>query len=197
MSDITDILSIEGNNVCVDCGKEGVEFVSINNAVFLCNDCQEGHSSLFEFSTIKLLTDNFSSQQLKQLEIGGNQRFLKNLSDFGIIANQGENLNKYLYKASEYYRNLIVAEMTNSEPPSKISLNEAQEILQVNENKVVSPKKKSGQIGAIFNKAASIAKSSIKSTEEKIKNLHIKDKIKSTGQFISSGASKIAVSVIV
>ena len=56
-SDINEIMKIEGNNKCIDCLAENPTFASINNAVFLCENCANIHKRLgTNISIIKSLT---------------------------------------------------------------------------------------------------------------------------------------------
>lgn len=76
---ITEIISDEINNVCFECGIVNPEFISLNNAVFLCSTCAEGHNKFpKEISTI--IPKDFtllSTEELKYVLIGGNKTLIE------------------------------------------------------------------------------------------------------------------------
>jgi len=54
---IDDLLKDKDNNVCFDCNKSFPEWVSVNNAIFLCLDCAGVHRSLgLQISVVRSLT---------------------------------------------------------------------------------------------------------------------------------------------
>jgi len=126
--EIEKIIAIEGNNRCVDCGSDDPQWASLNNSVFVCLNCAGIHRNLGpEVSFIRsLVMDSWEDKQLKLLFLGGNTRFISNLEDYGICKNNNHlSLNpdkiekKYLYKASEYYRELLDSELNMTEAPQK------------------------------------------------------------------------------
>lgn len=201
------LISIEGNNRCIDCDLDHVQWVSLNNSVFLCNDCAEKHTALEHVSILRPLDFQFSNEELKLLEIGGNSRFIANLKEFGIeVSCNAENdsemsLNKYLYVASVYYRKLIISELTNQKQPDKPQIKLAQELylvdLEQSEDETSKKKGKSivSKFGEFFSKAATKAKSSIKITEDKFSKLELTLKAKKTGKFLSDKASSLTVTL--
>ena len=103
---IKSILSDEMNNECFDCGALNPEFISINNAIFLCKNCSYLHKK-FPVEISKIILNNLyklEEKELYYLYFGGNRK----LSEF-IYFNP--RLSKYksdmLYKMKEliYYRN--------------------------------------------------------------------------------------------
>ena len=95
------ILSIdEGNNKCVDCGKENPTKVSVNNGVILCEECATQHSQLGSMiSYIRDLSDGFDDY----FTLGGNYKFKKFLNEENVDASLPIN-KKYLTKACDFYR---------------------------------------------------------------------------------------------
>lgn len=126
--EIEKIVSINGNNKCVDCGSEDPQWASLNNSVFVCLNCAGIHRNLgINVSFIRsLVMDSWDDKQLKLLFLGGNYRFMENLEEYGVVKDSNEvTLNpdkiekKYLYKASQYYRELLQAELNLESAPQK------------------------------------------------------------------------------
>ena len=103
---IGEICKDKMNSICFDCGAQNPTFISINNGIFLCNQCATVHSyfvpgvSKIENNDLYSLTPN----QLKYLASGGNTRlndFI--LDEYPKIENYSQ---KILYKtrAMDYYR---------------------------------------------------------------------------------------------
>lgn len=231
--EIEKIISIEGNSRCIDCGSDDPQWASLKNSVFVCSNCSVIHRSLGnEISEIRsLVSDKWDDKQLKQLFLGGNIRFIANLEDFGIVKNNNHlSLNpekiekKYLYIASEYYRQVLSAELNMNESPKKPDMlkgceliiqkelekpgdsvytieqdnndeaeNEEEEEVEENNdnsenntdnNNIVVKQKKSikDKISGFFSTAAKKTKKTYKKLEEKVSQLHIKEKLKQTGE---------------
>lgn len=250
--EIEKIISIEGNNRCIDCGSDDPQWASLNNSVFVCINCAGIHRGLGnEISDIRsLVMDNWNDKQLKQLFLGGNTRFVSNLEDYGIVKNNNHlSLNpekiekKYLYIASEYYRQVLDAELNMMESPEKPDISRGCEILvqkdffekqtdsvypiegdindYSNENeveegsdevkepnsKVKEKKSLKDKISGFFSSAAKETKKTYNKLEEKVSQMHIKDKLKQTGEktvilakdtgkYISTKATQVKVSLI-
>ena len=103
---INQIYSDKMNSICFDCGNENPVFVSINNGIFLCDQCATVHMSfppgisIIENNDLYALSENV----LKFLALGGNTRlndFI--LDEFPKLENYGQ---KLLYKTHglDYYR---------------------------------------------------------------------------------------------
>ena len=71
---IREIENEKMNHECFDCGKKDPQFISINNAIFLCEDCAQIHKSFPD--NISFIIDNnlnlLTSTFLKYLYYGGN-----------------------------------------------------------------------------------------------------------------------------
>ena len=102
---IKSILNDEMNHECFDCGSINPEFISINNAIFLCENCSYIHG-IFPMEISKIIPNNLynlNEKELYYLYFGGNRR----LSEFIYL---NPELGKYrsdtLYKLNEmrYYR---------------------------------------------------------------------------------------------
>jgi len=119
-SDINEIMKIEGNNKCIDCLAENPTFASINNAVFLCENCANIHKRLgTNISIIKSLTkDEFTPEEISILKIGGNKRFNDFVKEYGIKEDQNKEF-KYHLKLAEYYRLLLLTEINKEKNPNE------------------------------------------------------------------------------
>ena len=138
MKKLNTIKEIEYNNKCFDCNNKSITHVSINNGIFLCEQCAEKHKRLGKIiSNIIPINeeDNWNETKVKYLEKGGNKRLISLLSD---TYNIDKNLlnNEELYKSNllSYYRKLIKAEVNNEPPPSEIKFENALDICYTVEN---------------------------------------------------------------
>ena len=102
---IKSILGDEMNKECFECGSSNPEFISINNAIFLCKNCSRLHKK-FPDELSKIIYNNLyklDEKELYYLYYGGNRK----LSEFIYL---NPKLSKYksdiLYKMNEmkYYR---------------------------------------------------------------------------------------------
>lgn len=203
------IMSIEGNNNCVDCNQEKPQWASINNSVFLCLQCAGVHRNLgVSISYVRsLMMDDWDEKQLKMLYLGGNNRFKDNFNDFNIdISNLSIEV-KYLLKASDFYRRKLNAELnneilpatpSNDEARQKIEQDELPTIEEINQN-TEKPKESTGFMGR-FSGFMSSASSKIKETaydvKDKLNKIEVKEALKSGGektyQFAKESGSYIA-----
>ena len=117
--EIAQIMSIESNRFCIDCLAPNPTFTSVNNAVFLCENCANMHKPLgTNISLVKsLMNDQFSPQEIALLKIGGNQRFNMLMSEYGITSDQNKEF-KYHVKIADYYRKLLLAELNKEINPN-------------------------------------------------------------------------------
>ncbi len=117
--ELSQIMSNESNQQCVDCLAQNPTFTSINNAVFLCSNCANAHRALGKnISEVKSLTnDQFSPEEISLLKIGGNARFNTLMGDYGITSDQNKEF-KYHLNLADYYRKLLLAELTKDQNPN-------------------------------------------------------------------------------
>ena len=125
------------NNLCNDCNKKDPRWCSINNAVLLCAKCARKHRKYSKnVSQIKSLEgDLWSKEEIKRLNIGGNDRFSKMILSYNIpLINENAEY-KYHTKAAQYYRNLLDEELKGKNIINLIkpSLKEGIEILSKEE----------------------------------------------------------------
>ena len=94
------------NTFCFDCGSQNISFVSVNNGIFLCNECATVHMSFPQEISIIENSDLYSLTELalKYLAYGGNTRlndFI--LEEFPKLENYSQKL-LYKTRAMDYYR---------------------------------------------------------------------------------------------
>ena len=139
---IPEILSIEGNNKCFDCGAENPKWASINNGIFLCLKCAGVHRSFgLQISIIRSLQiDSWTEKQLLFLSKGGNNKFQTFLSEYKIVPSSCNEL-KYKSKAAKYYRQMLNIEVEKSIDANftgpeleKPNLETGVQILEIKEN---------------------------------------------------------------
>ena len=135
------------NSFCFDCGSKNISFVSINNGIFLCNECATVHMSFPEEVSIIENSDLYSLTELalKYLVYGGNTR----LNDFILQEYPKlENYNqKILYKtrAMDYYRKRLHYFVNGGPEPRRPSQIVGCQLIpqnQYNKNYVKIPSKK-------------------------------------------------------
>ena len=94
------------NNVCFECGAENPQYISINNAIFICKDCIVNHLS-FSHNISQIIINDLCSlnlTEIKTLFYGGNRKLIQFINfDFpGLRQLPPEVLYKTL--AVDYYR---------------------------------------------------------------------------------------------
>ena len=113
---IQSLLSIPGNNKCLECGNTSIEWVSFPTSIFLCQSCSREHKSFSKKETIKSLSiSEFTERELSKLSIGGNDRYLSILKEYNISITEPNIQNKYLTFATAYYNALLDAEINKNE----------------------------------------------------------------------------------
>jgi len=123
---VQSLLSLPGNNKCLECGNTSIEWVSFPTSIFLCQSCSREHKSFSKKETIKSLSiSEFTEKELSKLSIGGNDRYLSLLKEYNISISEPNIENKYLTFATAYYNALLEAEINknNNIPNSEETLN--------------------------------------------------------------------------
>ena len=166
--DLLPIVQIESNQICNDCGKINPHWCSITNAIFLCPSCVRTHKKFNKkISIIKSLeVDDWSKEELSILKIGGNERFNNLIKSYNIPLTKDNKEYKYYTKASQYYRDILLAEAKNKDIKNiiKPSLREGIEILYQDEYLNLFNK---DQLNEQNTKVESNGKNQIKKTENK------------------------------
>lgn len=138
MKKLNTIKEIEYNNKCFDCNNKSITHVSINNGIFLCEQCAEKHKRLGKIiSNIIPINEegNWNETKVKYLEKGGNKRLISLLSEtYNIDKNLLNNVELYKSNILSYYRKLIKAEVNNEPTPSEIKFENALDICYTVEN---------------------------------------------------------------
>ena len=138
MKKLNTIKEIEYNNKCFDCNNKSITHVSINNSIFLCEQCAEKHKRLGKIiSNIIPINEegNWNETKVKYLEKGGNKRLISLLSEtYNIDKNLLNNVELYKSNILSYYRKLIKAEVNNEPTPSEIKFENALDICYTVEN---------------------------------------------------------------
>ena len=94
------------NKVCVECKCPMPSFVSINNAIILCDRCAERHQRLgYNVSYIRNITSDWDPYLFSFLERGGNSRFIRLSKKFQLDDMPIEQ--KFNTRIVEYYRLLV------------------------------------------------------------------------------------------
>jgi len=126
---LREIMNDELNYECFDChkGYKTPEYVSLNNAIFLCDDCAEIHRQLPDYISVIVPNriKNFSNEQLKLLYYGGNRKLLEFISYEYPKLRYLEPEIMYKTEAMEYYRKFIRASAFDLDYPEKPSPNVA------------------------------------------------------------------------
>ena len=210
--DIHDIMQVEGNSECADCGAEKPKWASMNNGIFLCLKCAGVHRSFgMSISLIRSLQiDSWTENQLLFLTKGGNKNFKNNLSEFNIDPSTTNLDLKYKSKAADYYRRYLKNEVDRETDPNyvptqiiKPELNIAQEILETkeeekNEGENPTEEKKEeeqkpknrflGLMSSVLNKVKEGTTSAAKTVEKGFTDLKLGEKFKAAGGAIADAA---------
>ena len=207
--DIYDILQVEGNSECVDCGDKNPKWASMNNGVFLCLKCAGVHRSFgMNISFIRSLQiDSWTDNQLLFFTKGGNAKFKKNLEEFNIDLSSSLDI-KYKSKAADYYRrylkNEVDRECDSNYVPTQIikpELNVAQEIIEIKEenkeekNTETEQKKEKkiarsfmGFMSSVLNKVKDGTTGAAKKVEKGFTDMKLGEKFKVAGNAIAGAA---------
>jgi hypothetical protein len=108
---LENLSNIEENKKCFDCQNEPARWTSLNNGIFLCNECSEEHKN-FGLGTniIKSVSlDQWNKSQLNIMKIGGNKR-LKTFLEENDVPQSINKRKLYHSKLMVYYRKKLKAE---------------------------------------------------------------------------------------
>ena len=94
------------NKVCVECKSPMPSYVSINNAILLCNNCASRHMKLgYNVSYIRHLSSDWDAYLFTYLDRGGNSRFIRLSKKYDLDQMPIEQ--KFNTRILEYYRLLV------------------------------------------------------------------------------------------
>jgi hypothetical protein len=147
-SDIKEQISkTSGNNTCFDCDIANPDWVSINNAILLCKDCQLKHRSYgVSVSYIRSIQlDMWKEDQIALIKLGGNQR-LKDLMSVYNIKSSIDRYELFYSKLLDYYRKLLRAELKGDIRPHPPSDEEALMSIDNSKTNVVTSESKKVRI---------------------------------------------------
>ena len=106
---INEIKNNELNKECFDCGACYPEYISINNGVFICNNCLEVHNKFPKeiSSTLKNNLSSLNNKELQYMYLGGNQNLFEFINyEFPELSKFKKNI-LYQTKAMQYYRDKL------------------------------------------------------------------------------------------
>ena len=126
------------NNECFDCRKTEPKYISINNAIFLCEDCAQIHEtfpkniSFVAYNNLNLLSDNV----LKYLYFGGNENLDNFINyDFPGLQNYSAEI-LYKTQAMIYYREQLKCKIEGK--PKPVRPNDIMAYKLVSENGLIN-----------------------------------------------------------
>ncbi len=97
----------QDNKMCFDCMKPYPTFASVNNAVFLCENCADVHAKMgSHISYIRNLKSEWDEYLLCYLRRGGNARLKTFLAEYEIVED-ADLYYKYKTQAAENYRAIV------------------------------------------------------------------------------------------
>jgi ribosomal protein L37AE/L43A len=112
---VKSLLSLPGNNKCLECESTSVEWVSFPTTIFLCSSCGRKHKGFSNNEILKSLSiSEFTQKEEEKLKIGGNERYLSFLKEYNISVTEPNIESKYLTFATAYYNALIEAEINKN-----------------------------------------------------------------------------------
>ena len=158
------ILNIPKNNECFECSNLNPEFISLNNAIFLCKNCVKNHIHFPKYisNIFKNDLNNLTLKNIQYLCCGGNEK----LKQF--IKNEFPRLKKFSYQnlyrtyAMDYYRKYLEYLIEGGIKPIKPNKNKAYELLKTNNNKKI----KNSKINEIVNKNDNIDETILKNENQ-------------------------------
>ena len=158
------ILNIPKNNECFQCSNLYPEFISLNNAIFLCKNCVKNHIHFPKYisNIFKNDLNNLTLKNIQYLCCGGNEK----LKQF--IKNEFPRLKKFSYQnlyrtyAMDYYRKYLEYLIEGGIKPIKPNKNKAYELLKTNNNKKI----KNCKINEIVNKNDNIDETILKNENQ-------------------------------
>lgn len=208
--ELQELVTIEANQKCFDCGQPNPQWASINNGVFLCLRCAGVHKHLCsDISLVRSIQlETWNDKYMMFLKKGGNAQYKAALEEYNLhTTNSLEQ--KYRTKAADYYRKtlrqLVEKELNSlyeAKEINKPTMDKGNEVLkqeelkeqeeESNEDLLGNQKAKEepeesffGFVGGFIKNAGQKVYESSKDFAEditkKVEELDLKNKIKETG----------------
>ncbi|CDR94405.1 ADP-ribosylation factor GTPase-activating factor, putative [Babesia bigemina] len=120
MQQLQELLAMEGNGVCFDCGASGPSWVSLSHGSFICLSCSGVHRGFgLSVSFVKSVNmDTWSARQMLYMKHGGNQK-LRSFFDEMKIMDLPLSL-RYKTEGAAYYRKRLRALVDGAPLPPMI-----------------------------------------------------------------------------
>ncbi len=133
---IEKIKSDEINNVCFECGSNDPEYISINNGIFICQECVQLH---FQFpSEISQIIINdicsLNNNDIKRLYLGGNKKLIEFINfEFPKLKQFPPEI-LYRVRAIDYYRKRLDYSINGGVKPIKPIFETAYLLINISNN---------------------------------------------------------------
>lgn len=130
------IKSEQINNVCFECGKDYPEYISINNSIFICQECVQEHLKFPKEISQITINDLYSlnNNEVKKLYLGGNKKLIEFINfDFPNLKHFPPNI-LYRTQAVEYYRKRLEFLVKGGTMPLKPILESAYQLIDIQNN---------------------------------------------------------------
>ena len=122
------------NNECFECPNKYPEYISLNNGIFLCQECVKNHFNLPRNISyiIKNNLNNISFKDIQYLSCGGNRKLLKFINDEFPNLKNFPPIYFYHTKAMDYYRRYLEYLIEGRIKPIKPDQNKGYELMSNN-----------------------------------------------------------------
>ena len=156
---IVEINQEDSNKKCFDCDSLNPQYISLYNAIFICQRCVNNLHRIFN-SNISLILDNdlhkLSVKDIQYLYYGGNKTLFDFINyEFPILKSIDRN-KLYITKGMDYYRRWLKFLIDDGEKPIKPSLEECSQLItdivkkKINDKKVNKNRNKQNIINIDF-----------------------------------------------
>ena len=119
--------SLPGNDRCIDCGRQGVEWASVSLGIFMCLECSGQHRALgTHISFVRSVKmDSWTDAQIQAMKAsGGNNAVREFIATKGNIdtspLSETPIRAKYDNPAAELWRQIIKARVNGTEEPTEL-----------------------------------------------------------------------------